>query len=78
MSDKFKGKKHFRTFVCLGIGIVLLTGSVYANYDNATGYMSYKNAAKKLLLEEESIGNYTLSADVSVQVDGKEMAGAAY
>ena len=40
----FKQKRHFVTAVCLLVGMMVLTTSVYANYDNANGYSNYKSA----------------------------------
>ena len=64
---KMKHKKHFRTFVCLVAGVMMLTTAVYANYDNASGYSNYKNAVKQLILEED---NYSAEFGASLDVDG--------
>lgn len=68
--NQFKTRKHFLTVVCLLIGMLVLTTSVYANYDNANGYSSYKAALKHLALETN---NVTLDASVSFEIDGKEI-----
>ena len=58
---QFKQKRHMITAVCMLVGLMVLTTSVYANYDNASGYSNYKSALKNLLLETD---NVTLDADV--------------
>ena len=68
--NQFKTRKHFLTVVCLLIGMLVLTTSVYANYDNANGYTSYKAALKHLALETN---NVTLDASVAFEIDGKEI-----
>ena len=65
---QFKQKRHMITAVCMLVGLMVLTTSVYANYDNASGYRKYKSALKNLLLETD---NVTLDADVEIYLDGK-------
>lgn len=66
---KGKHRKHFMTLVCLITGLVILTTAVYANYDNAIGYANYKNAVKKLMVQD----NFTADATVDLHVDGESM-----
>jgi len=68
---QFKQKRHMITAVCMIVGLMVLTTSVYANYDNANGYSNYKSAVKKLFLETD---NVTLDADMEIYLDGKLMA----
>lgn len=68
---EFKQKRHMITAVCMLVGLMVLTTSVYANYDNANGYSNYKSAVKKLLLETD---NVTLDANMEVYLDGELMA----
>ena len=61
-----KRKKHFITFICLLIGMLVFTTAVYANYDNAKGYSNYKNALKNLAFEAN---NYTAKYDMTIKID---------
>ncbi len=70
---QFKQKRHFVTAVCLLVGLMVLTTSVYANYDNANGYSNYKSAVKNLLL---STDNVTIDGEFGFYLDG-ELMGAA-
>ncbi|WP_027398680.1 hypothetical protein [Anaerovorax odorimutans] len=63
-------KKHFMTLVCLIVGMLVLTTTVYANFDDANGYSNYKNALKQLAFEEN---NFTADYDMTLTIDGKEM-----
>lgn len=63
-------KKYFKSFVCLGLGIITLTAAAFANYDNANGYSICKNAAKQFLFET----NYTFKTNLKANIDGKEIA----
>lgn len=65
---QFKQKRHMVTAVCLLIGVMVLTTSVYANYDNASGYSNFKSAAKHLMLD---VNNVTADLEVGVYVDGE-------
>ena len=67
MKKHFKTRRQLITAVCLLAGVMLLTVSVYANYDNASGYTSYKNAVKDLLLRTD---NFTAGADLKLEFDG--------
>ena len=67
---QFKQKRHFVTAVCLLVGLMVLTTSVYANYDNANGYSNYKSAVKNLLL---STDNVTIDGEFGFYLDGELM-----
>jgi len=67
----FKGRKHAVTATCLIAGMFVLTSAVYANYDDSRGYTNYKDAVKDLVLYQ---GNFTADGEMSVLIDGKEMA----
>ena len=68
----FKQKRHFVTAVCLLVGMMVLTTSVYANYDNANGYSNYKSALKNLMLQTN---NVTADGKVEFYVDGNRISG---
>lgn len=53
----------------LSLGIVLLTGAVFANYENASGYSVLKDALKKIAYEE----NYTAEYETGLFIDGEEL-----
>ena len=69
----FKQKRHFVTAVCLLVGMMVLTTSVYANYDNANGYSNYKSAVKNLMLQTN---NVTADGKAEFYMDGERIAGA--
>lgn len=56
-----------RAAACIGVGVVVLTTAVFANFDNANGYGTIKTAVKNNIF----LDNYTMTADVSVDVDGE-------
>ncbi len=64
-------KKHGITALAMVLGVVMLTGSVYANYDDAKGYSTLKKNVKNLILEED---NFSFEANLSVDVDGREIS----
>jgi len=68
-----KRSKHFTTLVCLLVGMLVLTSAVYANYDSANGYSSYKNALKYLAFEAD---NVTADVELRMDIDGEEYAAA--
>lgn len=63
-----KKRRHFLTAVCLLVGLVVLSSSVYANYDNANGYKNYKEAVKNLALYTDDV---SISADIRLYIDGE-------
>lgn len=67
----FKGRKHAVTATCLLVGMFMLTSAAYANYDDARGYTSYKDAVKDLAFYQD---NYTADGEMSILVDGEKMA----
>lgn len=67
---KFTKKRYFRTAICFGVGAVLLTAAVFANYDNANGYSVCKGALKGLLFET----NFTADHHVEMKLDGQTVA----
>lgn len=54
-------KKYFKSAIGIGVGIVLLTVAVFANYESAGGYSTCKNALKKVAFAEN------VSVDLSVE-----------
>lgn len=65
-------KKKSRLGICLVAGILILSVSAFAAFDSVSGYAQYKTAAKALLLQTD---NVTVSGNVSVRYDGREIAG---
>ena len=68
-----KKNRYFKTLACLLVGAVLLSGSAYANYDNANGYTNYKDAIKKFLYVE----NFSMQADLSLEHNGTTLESAS-
>lgn len=64
--SKFKTKRQFVTALCLVIGMLLLTTSVYASYGDANGYVQYKNALKALATETD---NVTGEVELGIYID---------
>ena len=71
MKKILKGK-YAKSISCLGLGVVILSAAVFANYDNANGYTDYKNALKQIPFEE----NVSVDLTASLLYDGEEMASA--
>ena len=67
-------KKKSRLGICLVAGILILSVSAFAAFDSVSGYAQYKTAAKALLLQTD---NVTVSGNVSVCYDGREIAGTS-
>lgn len=61
-----KRKRYLRTLVCLALGVVVLTGAAFANYDNASGYTMLKNGIKDMLYEE----NFSATVDMGLSYNG--------
>lgn len=55
-----------RAAICIGVSVILLTMAVFANYDNANGYSTIKEAAKNTLYTD----NMTVSASMEATIDG--------
>lgn len=55
-----------RAAACIGVGVVVLTTAVFANFDNANGYGTIKTAIKNNIF----LDNYTMTAEAAVDVDG--------
>lgn len=71
---KFKNsRRHMITAVCLAVGLLVLTTSVYANFDNANGYSNYKNAVKKLAFDTNDV---TLDCKMEFLLDDEPIFGA--
>lgn len=66
-----KNSKKLTAAIGLGLGITIFTGAALANYSTATGYDTFKTAAKGLLRNE----NYTMNAKIGFSLDGKEISG---
>ncbi len=73
--QEMKGKKHFRTFVILLAGMLLLSTAVYANYDSANGYSNGKAALKYLALKAD---DFTGQAEARLSIDGKTFIKTGY
>lgn len=63
-------EKRMTALISLGAGICVFAGAAFANYTTSGGYSVYKKAIIGALGEE----NYTLNADVSLKIDGKEIS----
>ena len=64
-------KKYAKPLICLTAGVALLSGAVFANYENANGYSNYKNALKQLALGEQ---NYAGDIKLELALDGETIA----
>lgn len=62
-----KNKKYFKAAISLGVGAVLLTSAVFANYENAGGYSVCKNALKKVAFAENFSVDYTLNLMIDTE-----------
>ena len=64
-----KSNKRLKAVISLGVGVVLLTGAVFANYDSASGYTTCKDSLKKILYADN------LSVDITAKatVDGSDL-----
>lgn len=64
-----KPNKRLKAVISLGVGVVLLTGAVFANYDSASGYTTCKDSLKKILYADN------LSVDITAKatVDGNDL-----
>lgn len=60
----------FKAAACMLAGCIVLTGAVFANIDNASGYSNYKNALKKFV----KLDNYTATISMSAYLDEYEVA----
>lgn len=66
----FTKNKYVKTAICFGVGAVLLTAAVFANYDNANGYSVCKGAVKGLLFET----NFTANYQMDLKLDGESLS----
>lgn len=64
-----KTNKHFKAFISLGVGVVLLTGAVFANFDSANGYTTCKDSLKKVLYSD----NFSVDVTAKATVDGESL-----
>lgn len=64
--DMKNKKRALRAITCIGVGVVMLTVAVFANYDNANGYDTIKTALKNMLMNER---NYTENTSVEFKVN---------
>lgn len=64
-----KINKHFKAFISLGVGVVLLTGAVFANFDSANGYTTCKDSLKKVLYSD----NFSVDVTAKATVDGESL-----
>ena len=67
-----KGRERRRvlTVLCLVVGMLVLTTSVYANLDDARGYSNYKESLKQLAFEAD---NFEATAEMNMTVDGESV-----
>lgn len=59
-----KNKKYFKAAISIGVGAILLTSAVFANYENAGGYSVCKNALKRVVFAENLSMDY--AGDISI------------
>lgn len=64
-------KTKLTATIALALGVTIFAGAALANYSTASGYDTFKTAAKGLLKNE----NYTMNAKLSFSLDGEEKAG---
>jgi len=64
-----KKKRYLKTFVCLILGAVLLSGSAFANYENASGYTKLKNG----MLNMMTVENFSADAKFTLNYNGNEL-----
>lgn len=65
-----KNKKYVKAAISLGIGAVLLTSAVFANYENAGGYSVCKSALKKVAFAE----NFSMDYTTDITIDSESYA----
>lgn len=63
-----------RAAACIGVGAVVLTTAVFANFDNANGYSTIKTAAKNSLFAD----NYTATVKGDISLDNESRIGLDY
>lgn len=63
-----------RAAACIGVGAVVLTTAVFANFDNANGYSTIKTAAKNSLFAD----NYTAAIKGDISLDNESRMGLDY
>ena len=61
-----KKNRKLRAAICIGVAVLILSMAVFANYDNANGYATIKNATKNMLFSD----NYTMNIEASIDIDG--------
>lgn len=66
---KTKNNRYLKTIISLGVGAMLLTGAVFANYESASGYSVCKGALKGLAYSE----NFSVDYSLGLSVDGKSI-----
>lgn len=64
-----KSNKRLKAVISLGIGVILLTGAVFANYDSANGYTTCKDSLKKILYAD----NLSIDITAKATVDGSDL-----
>lgn len=65
-----RNSNKFKALACTIAGCVVLSGAVFANIDNASGYSGYKNAVKNLI----KLQNYTAEFKVTGYLDDIEIS----
>lgn len=61
--------KYLKSILCLGVGAVVLSAAVFANYDNANGYEACKTSLKNMLY----LDNFSLNTEISASMDGQKL-----
>lgn len=64
-----KSNKRLKAVISLGVGVILLTGAVFANYDSASGYTTCKDSLKKILYAD----NLSIDITAKATVDGSDL-----
>ena len=71
-------KKYLKSVIGIGVGVILLTTAVFANYESASGYTACKNALKKVAFAENFSMDYTTEVTFDDEIYGRMFAKAGY
>ncbi|MBQ3123687.1 MAG: hypothetical protein IJP24_02040 [Firmicutes bacterium] len=72
MKKFMNSRRQKLTAICLLVGLLVLSTSVYANLDSANGYGNYKDAVKNLAFYTD---NVSLEGEIVFELDGEEIFG---
>ena len=64
-------KKYLKSVIGIGVGVILLTTAVFANYESASGYTACKNALKKVAFAENFSMDYTTEVTFDDEIYGR-------